>query len=97
MIQELEKNEVNRQQAVFERVIQVNYSRYNTYQFTFSRNDGWKLVDGKCEKEYLRSLNDLLDNGWAIVSVTKAFFNYHYSSSNVMTNGVETAVLEKYK
>lgn len=96
MIQELEKKGVNRQQAVFERLIQVNYSRFNS-QFSFLRDNFWRLVDGKCDQEYLDSLNDLLEHGWAIVTVTKAFFNYHYTSSTVVTSGVETAVLEKYK
>lgn len=96
MIQELDKSAVNRQQAVFERLIQVNYSRYNS-QFSFSRDNYWRLVDGKCDQDYLNSLNDLLEDGWAIVTVTKAFFNYHYNSSSIITIGVETAVLEKYK
>jgi hypothetical protein len=96
MIQELEKTDVNHQQAVFERLIQVNYSGFNT-RFSFLRDNFWRLVDGKCDQEYLNSLNDLLEHGWAIVTVTKAFFNYHYSSSTIMTTGVETAVLEKYK
>ncbi len=96
MIQELEKTDVNHQQAVFERLIQVNYSGFNT-RFSFLRDNFWRLVDGKCDQEYLNSLNDLLEHGCAIVTVTKAFFNYHYSSSTIMTTGVETAVLEKYK
>ena len=51
MIQELEKTNVNRQQVVFERLIQVNYTRYGLNQFSFSRDNNWKRVDGKCDKK----------------------------------------------
>lgn len=41
MIQELDKPDINRQQAVFERLIQVNYSRFNS-QFSFLRDNFWR-------------------------------------------------------
>lgn len=94
---DLEKNNGNKihEQVVLERILRVNYNRYSTRSMSISHDEYWQKVDGTYKNEAVRSLSVLLEKGWSIVTVTKAFFTYK-DGNDTKTYGVETAVLEKY-
>lgn len=95
MIDELGKdNAPKKQQLVLERILYVNYNPYRVTQMRITHNDYWDIVEGSYEADAVKDLSILVENGWSIISVTKAFFTCKDGDDN-KTYGVETAVLEK--